>query len=347
MKLNELPTELVLAIADELDRKADIWNFRLVNKRLAAIGYIKMASRLQVVNVVKDLTSFSSYLRAIESSPMTRHLVIYHATWSVCDYDIWKYHPLLLEGRERQITKSSSSYYAYMQYKKFIQGEASRDLELDAKALISIIARLPNLRCLKISSIKLSSWSGYYMSRACVDLRRRIWLAPSFRESIHPSVSLVLQILAFVPYLERLDIAGPFYSTQIIVPQIIRASTVTELNIQGLIKGADTWSSALKFLVYFPEMSRLRLTVLENRGDAFPFDQLVVPKLKELSVSGVCATSTDIISFITYHQRTLIRLNISNTVLLAGSWKAVLKCLRQINATRRKLNIQFSRTPLS
>ena len=254
-----------------------------------------------------------------------RCLTIYHGTWPYCDREGWETHPLLFCGKERpglHLQRGDAiTETAYQDYARFVQAEENRGYHVDARTFSHILALLPGLQKLTLSHIYSLNWSPRSNAKYAA-LRKRIWLAPSFRDPIGPMVARVLPALHERENIMEVEINGSFDSCDI---QDIRPVLhVKRLRIRGLLIYSGTQSQAIRFLSLFPNLEGLSIK-MKSKGiyATILLDELLCPHLRRFEFLDFLTTESTLLNFIRRHLE-INKVRFRNISLASGSWQSFL-----------------------
>ncbi|KAI0550151.1 hypothetical protein F4679DRAFT_544159 [Xylaria curta] len=158
--MESLPNEMLYEMAAWLPL-ADLRQFRLADRRCAAIGLPILVRHLYVLNTIACLQEFRDFLKTIPTA-YTRALTIYHGKWPGCSRKEWETHPLHRyeqfsrpRGSDevaRPITPLASS--AFRRYREFLSREDARSYQSDLDIIADILKQIPNLRHVTIETLQ-------------------------------------------------------------------------------------------------------------------------------------------------------------------------------------------------
>jgi len=207
MNMN-IPLELLIIIASNLNVATDLRNFRLVNQQCANAGTSLIACNgISIYNTSSDIIGFQELVERAEIANSIRELTFLFGSWPVCTQSQWETHPLLLGGKDRtNLTlrcKDTIADTTFVSYMDFIAAEQKRVYADDLQNIGNCLRRLRNLQTVVISNMKTSCRSYKYHR-----LQKKIWMSPSIKAGVGSIVKMFLQISCHLPSVTRLVICG-------------------------------------------------------------------------------------------------------------------------------------------
>ncbi|KAJ2992897.1 hypothetical protein NUW58_g2017 [Xylaria curta] len=218
IEMERIPNEILREIASMLP-VSDLHQFRLVDRRCAAMGFPALGRRLYVLNTIACLQEFRKFLDTVPTI-YTRHLTIYHGKWPVCSREEWETHPLILyENFPRPSVPyqptpptSLSVATAFQKYREFLSREEARCYRSDSDIVAQILGRFSRLDSVTIET--LQPWGRVPGSNAkLATLREEIWILPTFNGAMNRMVRCVIDSLHRNPSIRSLDIRGKVRDT--------------------------------------------------------------------------------------------------------------------------------------
>lgn len=329
-----LPLETVVEIGILLSTK-DVCSFRLTCCYFAQAAFPIISRHLSLIDTSTCLAEFLHYLKA-NPHISVETLTIYHGKWPICSRKEWLAHPLLCYEQYPCMTRQNGSrpfdttraMEAYGKYRNFLAAEDRRNQSTDVIVMTNILRLLPNLKAITVRN--LQPWGQTPLTSAKVsNLRKAIWISPSFGGSLHGVMVWLLKSIVGHPSLNSIAVRGRVLSSTLCGYQLPRIVTLRLTAV--ILTRAGSWDDPTKdawaFLQVFPNLRTLELRLSITDSSTKPLERIQLPHLVHLSLEGVQANGHLLAN--TLGQRRLCSLTMKDVTLLDGDWASTIKGFTQ------------------
>jgi len=339
--LISIPVELLVNVASNLDGE-DFRNFRLVNKRLAAISLHQIAKNgISLLNTAGDLKQLQKILTCTEIARNVKQLKFLHSEWPMAfSRREWETHPLFVAGNDRgQDVLPDEADKAFEAYSLFENTERKRIHSEDVDRLKSILISLPNLQSLFICHMQHCVWKPSLNTRYN-NLIKRIWMSPYLGDDISPGlVFLLLALGSDFPNINKLEINGSL-NPEFMVETFFKPTDIKPLALLTQIRvlHVDSFrviqneNSIIKFLEAFPNVSNASIK-FQGWGPAISIIGTVKwTNIGDLQLSGLWTSEEEIFQTFQNHHKTLKSFTLRSSALTEGSWRSLFTRIRGLNS---------------
>lgn len=325
--MDGLPVELLLAIAVHLSI-IDLRNLRLTSRKIATIIYPLLVNHLSLLDLLRCLEDFETFLDNIGPVTSTQHLTVYHGRWPICTRKQWEVHPLqsfeihprLLSNETRSWKDTSAADGAYQSYKSFMHSENHRDPANEDRLWRNILCGLPNLNTITIAH--LHTWDRRPNGNLrYASLRKEIWMSSFFNESVNLLVSRILN-LGSLGSLRKLVIKDKFSPAAMSLRT--KLDNITTLEMRALQGDAVTPTNFSRFLSAFPNLEHLSVCLATGSRRSIPLPvEPSLPRLQTLHLSQLWTTEDALFRIISNNPRLSV-IELSKITLQDGNWCSLL-----------------------